>query len=224
MSDDELIARIAQRAADPARRTDLRDSAFSAWVQSMDIGEMVSTVQQVQEDLFKVVEGSGGRDPEVQSRVAAFSQLMHQPAAVDLPGVASPDVVADAERRLGFALPDLLRRCYLEVANGGFGPGLGILGLEGGWEFRGSDLIRMYRTYHDEGPFANWDWPHGVLPVADLGGGALACVDTRHPDAPVVVWDEDLDFDEEDEEASGVPTFTDEAPSLRAWLEAWLDS
>jgi len=45
---------------------------------------------------------------------------------------ASAEAVADAERRLGHRLPPLLRRLYREVANGGFGPGYGILGVAGG--------------------------------------------------------------------------------------------
>jgi hypothetical protein len=35
-------------------------------------------------------------------------------------------VLEDAERRLGFPLPPLLRRLYTEIGNGGFGPGHGL--------------------------------------------------------------------------------------------------
>ncbi|MEV6371357.1 hypothetical protein AB0L86_31195 [Micromonospora musae] len=42
--------------------------------------------------------------------------------AVDLPPPASPEAVSDAEKVIGYPLPRLLRRLYLEVANGGFGP------------------------------------------------------------------------------------------------------
>lgn len=48
------------------------------------------------------------------------------------PPPANPGVVAAAEAEVGFRLPDLLRRMYLEVANGGFGPFYGLLGLDGG--------------------------------------------------------------------------------------------
>ncbi|MFF0151836.1 hypothetical protein [Micromonospora sp. NPDC005203] len=41
---------------------------------------------------------------------------------------ASVPAVDDAERVLGHPLPPLLRRIYLEVANGGFGPVLGVAG------------------------------------------------------------------------------------------------
>jgi len=45
---------------------------------------------------------------------------------------ASMDAVVAAERCLGHPLPPLLRRLYLEIGNGGFGPGYGILGLREG--------------------------------------------------------------------------------------------
>jgi hypothetical protein len=42
-------------------------------------------------------------------------------------------VVEATEKELGFRLPSLLSQLYTEVANGGFGPGYGIYGLEGGY-------------------------------------------------------------------------------------------
>ena len=42
-------------------------------------------------------------------------------------------VVEAAENELGFHLPPLLSQLYTQVANGGFGPGYGIFGLEGGY-------------------------------------------------------------------------------------------
>src|SRR3954464_14202084 len=41
---------------------------------------------------------------------------------------ASHDAVAEAEAALAHPLTPLLRRLYLEVGNGGFGPGYGVLG------------------------------------------------------------------------------------------------
>jgi len=52
-----------------------------------------------------------------------------------LPALNSPasmDAVEAAERRLGHPMPPLLRRLYLEIGNGGFGPGYGIIGLREG--------------------------------------------------------------------------------------------
>src|SRR4051794_36254641 len=46
---------------------------------------------------------------------------------------ASEAAVRATERRLGFSLPETLRQIYLTVANGGFGPGYGVMGPEGGF-------------------------------------------------------------------------------------------
>src|SRR6185437_14876539 len=50
----------------------------------------------------------------------------------DLAPPASEDDLRAAERVIGFPLPPLLRRLYGEIANGGFGPSLGVEGLPGG--------------------------------------------------------------------------------------------
>lgn len=49
--------------------------------------------------------------------------------------------VARAEESLELQIPELLRRYYTEVANGGFGPGLGVLGLEGGYSGDYGNLV-----------------------------------------------------------------------------------
>src|SRR3974390_643146 len=58
----------------------------------------------------------------------------------------SSKLVAAAEVQLGFPLPALLREIYLKVGNGGFGPGCGLVGLEGGsllhWDH--GDLAQTY--------------------------------------------------------------------------------
>lgn len=66
------------------------------------------------------------------------------PAAQDDPyqaGFVFPPATAEqirvTERNLGFALPHMLRDLYLRVANGGFGPGTGLRGVEGG--YKGAD-------------------------------------------------------------------------------------
>jgi hypothetical protein len=46
---------------------------------------------------------------------------------------ATEDQIRETEQQLGFPLPPLLRLLYTEIANGGFGPGLGIVGTPGGF-------------------------------------------------------------------------------------------
>jgi hypothetical protein len=45
---------------------------------------------------------------------------------------ATPRQLAESERQLGSRLPVVVRQLYTLVANGGFGPGDGLLGLVGG--------------------------------------------------------------------------------------------
>lgn len=42
-------------------------------------------------------------------------------------------IVESAEAKMGLGLPPLLRELYTQVGNGGFGPGYGVFGLEGGY-------------------------------------------------------------------------------------------
>jgi hypothetical protein len=46
------------------------------------------------------------------------------------------ETIAIAESDLGFRMPHLLRAVYMTVANGGFGPGFGLIGLENGAHMR----------------------------------------------------------------------------------------
>lgn len=84
------------------------------------------------------------------------------PSPPGKPGLFPPTtmvVVEDTEAKLGFGLPPLLRQLYTRVANGGFGPGYGIFGLDGGYAdpqviapesiggFRSGTLVEWYFAY-----------------------------------------------------------------------------
>ncbi len=61
---------------------------------------------------------------------------------------ASEAQMRKTEQQLGFALPPLLRLLYTHVANGGFGPGYGLIGVIGGFSFTGSggkNIVERYR-------------------------------------------------------------------------------
>jgi hypothetical protein len=99
-----------------------------------------------------------------------------------LPAPATPEAVAEAENVIGFPVPPLLRRLYLEVANGGFGPAEGILGVRGGasqgdW----NDLAEIYQ----DGPDPSGRIPAGLVPVYDWGCTIWSLVDFRDPDGPM---------------------------------------
>lgn len=126
------------------------------------------------------------------------------------------EVLTDAEGQLGFALPDLLRRLYTEVGNGGFGPGFGLLPISADSlganrpveaEF---DLVSESRSLHVRNPIGV-GWRKGMVPVFFCGCNIFECVDCLTTGGPIVP----LDFDTEFGVLSGLP-------SLAARLEAWL--
>jgi len=60
--------------------------------------------------------------------------------------------LAATEQVLGFPLPPMLRTLYTLVANGGFGPGLGITGARGGYSFGWDGRETTLDGYSDSDP------------------------------------------------------------------------
>jgi len=99
--------------------------------------------------------------------------------------------IAKAEATLGFGIPTPIRDVYELVANGGFGPGHGLIGLVGGVL---SDLtmdvvqdyqLRVQQDIDDPAYF----WPRGVLPICHWGCAIYSCIDCRVPEATVIRFD-----------------------------------
>lgn len=130
---------------------------------------------------------------------------------IDMKTISTPPVYSAAcsaaimhtEQELGFRLTPLLRRLYMEIANGGFGPGAGLIGVEGGYtDADGRGLGQLYNAFRADG------WPEWLLPLWDWGDGAWSCVDTHAQDERIIVMDE------------VGPTRTRFV--LQTWLEAWV--
>lgn len=115
-----------------------------------------------------------------------------------------------AGEALGFPLPAAVQQLYLEVGNGSFGPDNAFFGLE--------RLVAEYQDLTDEpgGP-CKASWPAVLLPIADLEPG-LTCLDIQT--GRILDW-APTDPDADAEEWDG--TFSEAAPGLVQWLEAWLD-
>jgi len=80
---------------------------------------------------------------------------------------AAPIAAAqEAEQLAGVPLPPLLRRLFLEVGNGGFGPGYGVLGLRGGYEFCGRTALSGLR-HRDQ-----WSGKARLFPCCCVTGAA----------------------------------------------------
>ena len=106
---------------------------------------------------------------------------------------ARPRQVAALETRLGFALPPLFRQLLLEVGDGGYGPGYGLIGVQRapGRE----DLAQVYAQSHAVNPTRRGYFPllpKRLVPVVNWGCGIYACLDCRSRTAPVYFFNPDL--------------------------------
>lgn len=156
-------------------------------------------------------------------------KLSHQPYTSDMGDLlvseayppTTPAMVSDAEQQLGFLLPPLLRRIYTEIANGGIGPGYGLLGItDGARDDLGHTLIDLYQIYHQSDPDdPQWHWPTAVVPICHWGCAIYSCLDCRTSDTPVLIFDPNghsLGTSWDD-------AFLPHAVSFEEWLTLWLD-
>jgi len=81
------------------------------------------------------------------------------------------------ERRLGFNLPPLLRRLYTQVANGGFGPGGGLLTLRQISPKVDQTVATLYHQLRGARSKRGGKWQEGLVPFAEWGCFILSCVD-----------------------------------------------
>lgn len=108
---------------------------------------------------------------------------------------ASVDSLDAAESDLGFKLPALIRDCLADVANGGFGPGYGFIGVSGGYESDFGTLVNTYRQLRNDKESEGDEWPDRILPFCEWGSAIFSCVDCETLD----VWTfRDFELEETD--------------------------
>jgi hypothetical protein len=115
-------------------------------------------------------------------------------------GLYSPagrSVIVDAENKLGFRLPPLLREIYSELANGGFGPGYGLIGLTGGYtveELALSEMSLVENYFYElslgdeffvDSSEVGVPWPEQLVEFCYLGCQGTYAVDCSHLAYPV---------------------------------------
>ncbi|MFN8195093.1 MAG: SMI1/KNR4 family protein [Nocardioidaceae bacterium] len=210
----DLVARLAVRANDPARRTYLGATATTA--QPVDLTALMSAVMEhgapQAQGLVAALQGLGGSTagPLVTGPGGPASLGGRPEASTRLAPAPSDDALAQAEIDLGHALPDELRESYA-IGDGGFGPGEGLFPL--------AELVRRYRDLTDE-PFgpAGQDWPEHLLPVFEEDP-VLVCLDLGT--GAIVDWDPE-EIEDEDDEDDWRRSFKPAAESLAALWEHWL--
>jgi hypothetical protein len=149
-------------------------------------------------------------DDHLISRLRA--RISDPEARIDMDTIPQPALYATAtlsdveqtEEALALKLPPFLRQLYLEVGNGGYGPGAGLIGIEGGYsDFDGQTLVTTYQR------FRTGEWPSTLLPLWDWGDTMWSCVDVTEG-FPVVTHD-------------GTDGATKTTFTLQAFLSSWLD-
>jgi len=98
--------------------------------------------------------------------------------------------IHEAERKLGFSIPILLNQCYLQVGNGGFGPGYGVIGLEGGYASDYGNVVETFQLLKSDQVSEGQEWPKGLLPFCDWGCNIFSCVDCNDPGHPVFTFED----------------------------------
>jgi len=137
------------------------------------------------------------------------------------PAATYASIAAD-EQTLRFKLPPLLKRLYVEVSNGGWGPGYGLLGLTGGAkDDLGQTAVQYYVSLRKRSPSDNnpsWCWPTGLLALCHWGCGIYSCIDCMQPAFPMVAFDPNGRPFKDWTEA-----FFAECDGFEQWIGLWAD-
>jgi hypothetical protein len=91
--------------------------------------------------------------------------------------VALETDVKQAEIDLGFHLPFILTNLYREIGNGGFGPGLGLIGVKGGAQSDFGDIVATFNQLKNDQLRAGRLWDNQTLPFCSWGCNIFCCVE-----------------------------------------------
>ncbi len=151
----------------------------------------------------------------LKERVAAGAAARSFPPATD-------DQIQTAEASLDFPLPAFLRCVYTTIANGGFGPGRGLLGVPGGAaDEHGSSIVDLYDSFSAANPEdRGWQWPERLVPICPWGGSVYSCVDCATPEGAVICLDLAGYEPGRDLKEFLIPQRQE---TLEAWLRAWAE-
>src|SRR5262249_55202637 len=104
----------------------------------------------------------------------------------------------------------------LQVGNGGFGPGYGLIGLEGGPTIYDRDLVDRYLELVQNGPPQPYHpWPKQLITICDWGCNMTSELDWSNTSVPIFFFD----ANEYEPERLWERVMSPGRPSLFAWLE-----
>ncbi|MEW2623248.1 hypothetical protein [Streptomyces sp. NPDC048106] len=211
--DDALIERLRARAWHPGRRFD------SATVPAAWMAERYGPEHPAKIRAGIVGHGSDGTITLKSHTEEVAAYYADAPRGPLFPA-ATPAEVESAERVIGRPLPELLRRLYTEVADGGFGPDGGLASLVDGRRAPGDLMdwpaaVSVHRRNRAAGLPASWFY-------LTSGGCTMEWhVSLIAVDNPVLLYDADGWEPGRGEDAhDGLRHATG---SLRRWLWTWAD-
>lgn len=136
-----------------------------------------------------------------------------------VPPPVSLDELELAEQKLGFQLPSLLRALYLQIGNGGFGPGYGLISLNDmGAKNYHINLVDGYLLGINFVQADYPSWPRQFITVCNWGDNITSMVNWTTPLSPVYRFNGDKYDTGPFESAIKL-----ESLSLQTWLEDWLN-
>lgn len=191
MDDPEQLARMFEQAAPGS------SDAFRGVVQQMEIwGQKMPAMH--------VTQGEGW--------LGASSE---DPNGYALAPPATESEFEALEKKIGRAIPHDLRQLYA-IANGGFGPGLGVTPGFGPGIYSLKHVGLAYDDMMRRGPdyTGRISWPTHLLPLTDNFGPVSYDLDR----GVIVAFDEYF----EDKGLTAEDGFTDLHPSLSSWLKEWV--
>jgi hypothetical protein len=177
--------------------------------------------------------GFGGLLSEIKRKLAASAGRPTQigPPTLALPCSVSARELAEEESRLGFRLPPVLRELYLQIGNGGFGPGGGLLSVRQISPKVDQTVATLYHQLRGSRGKRGALWQEGVVPFASWGDFIFSCVDLSatglEGDPPVVRYEPNMPEAATFAYLKGAPFrgagLIPECDRLSKWLEDWLN-
>jgi hypothetical protein len=164
--------------------------------------------------------------PDVLQRLRDYLQI--HPVGRDIAGQSfelfppcDEAAIEDAESAIGFRLPSLLIGIYTKIANGGFGPGYGVMGVAGGFtDDLQQTIVDAYKSYDATQPGEPaWKWPHGWVPFCHWGCIIYSVLDCLRPPHPVYF----MGMADKQPDAPMDSIIHPHKPSLALWLDDWMD-
>lgn len=91
---------------------------------------------------------------------------------------ATAESIQAVESKLRFEIPSGLRNCLMQIANGGFGPGYGLIGVgTSGYQSDFGDLAETYKQIESDKASEGEVWPESILPFCEWGDAMFSCLD-----------------------------------------------